>query len=138
MKHLELCGCSIRVDDDDFLSLTDMWTASGSDKAKAPGKFLRQKDTVAFIKALRAQSICGSEPVKCQRESGLWVFRYIAYKYACWLDPGFEVEVYRLLGAYYSNNLGQRITREDVEDLKRRCILLQKELQIILELELLI
>lgn len=135
MKHLELCGCSIRVDDDDFLSLTDMWTASGSDQDKAPEKFLKDKDTVKFIKALKAQDVYGETPVKWKKRGDIWVFRYLAYKYACWLDPGFEVEMYRLLQSHYSNNLGQRIPREELEDLKLRYIHLIKELQVILELE---
>ena len=134
MKHLELCGCSVRVDDSGLLSLTDMWQASGAHKDKHPDRFLKEKGTIRFIHALKNQHIGGSTTVK--RHNGeVWAFRYITYKYAGWLDPGFEVAIYRLLDAYYTDSLGQRITRKDIEDIKICFLQLQKELQIILELE---
>lgn len=105
MKDLTLCGHTVRVNDDGFVSLTDMWKASGSKQAKEPRKFLKLKDSVEYIKELNRQNLGGLEVIKGRHNSGTWACKYIAYKYASWIDKAFEVGAYKVLDGFFAGEL---------------------------------
>ena len=106
MKDLTLCGHIVRVNDDGFVSLTDMWKASGETNKSRPKYFLENEQTKAFIKALSAKG--GNPPltvIKGGKAAGTWADKLIAYKYAGWIDPVFEVGTYEVLDKYFSGEL---------------------------------
>lgn len=106
MKNLMLCEQTVRVDDDGFVSLTDMWKASGEVNKTRPKYFLKNDQTESFISALWAKGgISPLKKIKGGKNPGTWAHKLVAYKYAGWIDPVFEVGVYKVLDAYFSGEL---------------------------------
>ena len=106
MKNLMLCDQTVRVDDDGFVSLTDMWKASGEANRSRPKYFLKNEQTESFLLALHTKG--GIPPLKKIRGGktpGTWAHKLVAYKYAGWIDPEFEVGVYKVLDAYFSGEM---------------------------------
>ena len=107
MKDLKLNGHVVHVNDDGFVSLTDMWKASGGNNRNRPKYFLENDKTVAFIKALSAEG--GNPPLVSSKggnsRGGTWGHKLLAYKYASWIDPVFEVGAYTVLDQYFSGDL---------------------------------
>lgn len=106
MKNLELCGQTVRVNDDGFVSLTDMWKASGGKSRNLAGKFVNNDSTKGFIKSLEVKT--GYPVLKIVRggkSAGTWAYKLLAYKYAGWIDPDFEVGAYTVLDKYFSGEL---------------------------------
>ena len=111
MQNLMLCEQAVRVDDDGFVSLTDMWKASGGKKKNRPGYFLENEKTIAFLEALNDKGGIleagnpASRIVKGGKHQGTWAHKLVAYKYASWIDPVFEVGAYTVLDKFFSGDL---------------------------------
>lgn len=61
-----------------------------------PAKFLRNNEVMAFIAAVELESqICSTKTVKGRGKTGTWAVELVAMKYAGWIDPAYEVQVYR-------------------------------------------
>ena len=106
MKDLKLNGHVVHVNDDGFVSLTDMWRASGGKSKHQAGKYITNDSTQSFITALEAKT---GYPVlrttKGGKAPGTWGHKLLAYKYASWIDPVFEVGAYTVLDQYFSGDL---------------------------------
>ena len=48
MKDFTLCGHTVHINDDGFVSLTDMWQASGGKNQHRPNLFLRNDKVWIF------------------------------------------------------------------------------------------
>ena len=116
MKDLTLCGHIVRINDEGFVSLTDMWKASGGKRSKEPGKFLSRKDAKDYIAELNTQNLGGLKILKGRHHGGTWACKYIAYKYASWIDKAFEVGAYKVLDSYFSGNLVQNFIWQDLHE----------------------
>ena len=107
MKNLTLCDRTVRINDDGMVSLTDMWRASGQANKSRPKYFLENDKTKAFIEALSAKG--GNPPLMTvkggSQESGTWAHKLVAYKYASWIDPIFEVGAYTVLDKFFAGEL---------------------------------
>ena len=55
MKGLLLCDQTVKIDDHGFVSLTDMWKASGKKGQHVPTKFLRNDKVKDFIESLKSK-----------------------------------------------------------------------------------
>ena len=109
MKNLMLCEKKVRIDDDGFVSLTDMWKASGEANKTRPKYFLKNDQTESFVMALATKGgISPLKKIKGGKSPGTWAHKLVAYKYAGWIDPVFEVGVYKVLDAYFSGELVDR------------------------------
>ncbi|WP_330927075.1 KilA-N domain-containing protein [Candidatus Sororendozoicomonas aggregata] len=108
MQMVELFNSPVRIDQDGMVSLTDMWKASGSAKNNRPNYFLENDKTSAFIDVL---SKAGNPAFRKTRgkHGGTWGDKLLAYKYAAWIDPEFEVGVYRVLDKFFSGELVETI-----------------------------
>lgn len=104
MKELMLGHHPVRVNDRNLINLNDMHQASGSRRAKEPSKFMRMKDTREYIAELNTQNLGHFQSLRGSK-GGTWVCKYIAYKYASWIDKKFEVGVMKTLDAYFSGDL---------------------------------
>ncbi len=167
MKNLELCGHNVRVNDDDFVCLTDMWKASGGKSKHLAGKFINNESTQGFIHALELKTgYPVLKTIKGGRSAGTWADKLVAYKYAGWIDPDFEVGTYTVLEKFFSGELvhqggwdalhdyvideryskklgsfhgkGLSHRRKEISELKARHRQLLEEFQMQLELESLI
>lgn len=112
MKELTLFNQTIRVTSDNLISLTDMWKAAGRKNKNRPKYFLENSRTVAFIEELAKGGIPPLRIVKGGREAGTWACKYLAYKYAAWIDAAFEVGVYRIIDKFFSGELKYSEHRE--------------------------
>lgn len=96
---------SIRQDAHGRYSLNDLHKAAMSagkaTENHAPAQFLRNDGVQAFIFALDAENLsdvqkCTSvHSVKGGKFQGSWAAELVAIRYAAWIDPSFEVRVYR-------------------------------------------
>ncbi|KEA54657.1 hypothetical protein DT73_00395 [Mangrovibacter sp. MFB070] len=109
MKELAVFDTPVRIDDEKFISITDIWKA-----AKAAGRnvdnlrptdFLRSPVTRSFINEL----IKGGESTPFRiikgRNGGTYVTRFLAYEYAGYIDPAFKVGVYTVLDKFFSGEM---------------------------------
>ena len=106
MKNLTLCDRTVRINDEGMVSLTDMWKASGSNPRHQTYLFLKNDSTKRFIASLEAkQGNACLDKKRGGNESGTWANELLAYKYAGWIDPDFEVGTYEVLRDFFSGAL---------------------------------
>ena len=111
MKDLNLNGHVVHVNDDGLISLTDMWKASGQKNEHRPNLFVRTDKVKEFVKALESKAQkCALTVSKGGKHPGTWGHKLLAYKYASWIDPVFEVGAYTVLDKYFSGDL---VSKED-------------------------
>lgn len=64
-------------------------------EAQRPSKFLRGEGIDAFVQSLsEAQKRASVNTIKGGMESGTWADELVAIRYAAWIEPAFEVQVY--------------------------------------------
>lgn len=95
---------SIRQDAHGRYSLNDLHKAAMANgkatESQRPGAFLQSDPIKAFIDALDADQpdatrIASVHSVKGGKSQGTWAAELVAIRYAAWIDPAFEVRVYR-------------------------------------------
>ncbi len=135
MNSLVYNGIEVRRDNE-FLNLTDMWKASGSDPSKKPAFWLRDsgKDFVDFIaeaKGLSAAQLLRKQPGNPQLGIGgaTWAHWQIAFAYAKYLSPAFHAWCNEVVRAHlegrqdhpiYDRILRHKETRSNWELMWRR------------------
>ncbi len=112
MKEFRLNNKSVRVDDEGFVSLTDMWKASGGSSKHQASNFIQNENTQKFIDALNLKHGYPCFRIEKGRYGGTWGHKMLAYKFASWIDPVFEVGVYTILDLFFSGNLIENRTQE--------------------------
>ena len=113
MKTVTLCDMPVRINEQGMVSLTDMWKASGKENKKQPALFLANDGTSEFIRVLDGK--LGNPSLRKNRggrTSGTWGQKLLAYKYASWIDPEFEVGVYTVLDKFFTGELIVRPQQE--------------------------
>lgn len=95
---------SIRRDHQGRYSLNDLHRAAmmagKATESQRPGNFLKADTVQAFIDAYDAEEsdatkIASVHSVKGGKNQGTYAVELIAIRYAAWIDPSFEVKVYR-------------------------------------------
>ncbi|EOZ9282835.1 KilA-N domain-containing protein [Enterobacter hormaechei] len=100
-------GVSVRVDDEGRYNLNDLHAAAVSNgeatESQRPSNFLRTAQIKRFISALKAKAqkraseeIQPLKVIKGGSESGAWGVELLAIRYAAWIKPEFEIEVYEV------------------------------------------
>lgn len=100
-------GVSVRVDDDGRYSLNDLHAAAVSNgeatESQRPSVFLRSAQIKRFVKALKSKALKSAseqnQPLKVIKggdQSGAWGVELLAIRYAAWIKPEFEIEVYEV------------------------------------------
>ena len=99
--------------DNEMVNATDILKAF---KGKEIGGFLRNQKTKNFVKAFESdmQNRISSDfqAIKIVKgnykgiKQGTWMHRIVAYKFAAWLSPEFEVFIYKI----FDNHLPRKIT----------------------------
>ncbi|EIA2855940.1 KilA-N domain-containing protein [Salmonella enterica] len=98
-------GVSVRVDSEGRYSLNDLHAAAvikgEATEQQRPSQFLRSAQVKRFIKALKAkvqksalEQIQPLKVIKGGDEPGAWGVELLAIRYAAWIKPEFEIEVY--------------------------------------------
>ncbi|EAQ6664700.1 KilA-N domain-containing protein [Salmonella enterica] len=100
-------GVSVRVDEEGRYSLNDLHAAAVANgeatEQQRPSQFLRSAQIKRFIKALKAkvqkstlEQIQPLKVIKGGDEPGVWGVELLAIRYAAWIKPEFEIEVYEV------------------------------------------
>ncbi|BBT71269.1 KilA-N domain-containing protein [Klebsiella sp. WP8-S18-ESBL-06] len=100
-------GVSVRVDDEGRYNLNDLHAAAVANgeatESQRPSNFLRTAQIKRFIFALKtkaqkraSEEIQPLKVIKGGSESGAWGVELLAIRYAAWIKPEFEVEVYEV------------------------------------------
>lgn len=97
-RPLSVVGVDIAQDDHGRYSLNDLHRAAGGEKRHQPSDFLRSESVRAFIAELdQTPEIPGVSAVAAGtgRSGGTYGARLVVLRYAAWIAPAFEVQVYR-------------------------------------------
>ena len=120
MKHqiVIVNGVSVRVDEDGRYNLNDLHAAAVANgeatEQQRPSQFLRSAQIKRFIKALEAK-IQPLKIIKGGAEPGVWGVELLAIRYAAWIKPEFEIEVYEVFKTVVRLGVGamSRLNRID-------------------------
>lgn len=96
-----LFGNKVRIDKQGRYSLNDLHQAAISagtaTDSQRPSLFMRSGQIKRFVEALsEAQKSASANVIKGGLNQGVWGAELLAIRYAAWIDPGFEVQVYEL------------------------------------------
>ncbi len=100
-------GVSVRVDEEGRYYLNDLHAAAVANgeatESQRPSNFLRSAQIKRFISALKAKAqkraLEEIQPLKVIKggvDSGVWGVELLAIRYAAWIKPEFEIEVYEV------------------------------------------
>lgn len=103
-------GVSVRVDEEGRYSLNDLHAAAVANgeatESQRPSVFLRSAQIKRFVKALQSKALKSAsesnQPLRVTKggsESGAWGVELLAIRYAAWIKPEFEIEVYEVFRA---------------------------------------
>lgn len=91
----EYQGASIRARDDEKVSLTDMWKASGADPSKRPVNWLDSAQAKTLAEFLADSEKVRNSDLLVSAEKGVnggtWAHWHLALAYAKYLSPAFHV-----------------------------------------------
>lgn len=98
-------GVSVRIDEEGRYNLNDLHTAAVANgeatESQRPSVFLRSAQIKRFVKALEAKAqksaLETNQPLRVIKggdEPGVWGVELLAIRYAAWIKPEFEIEVY--------------------------------------------
>ena len=113
MKITKIFEKNVRVNDDQMVSLTDLWKAAGRPKNKKIHDFVNKKDTKEYIDYLSSKTgIPALNIIKGGKFPGTWSHKYIAYDYASWVSPEFKFGVHTILDEFFKGNLKPVVQQE--------------------------
>ena len=110
-------GVSVRVDDEGRYSLNDLHAAAVANgeatESQRPSVFLRSAQVKRFIKALQSKALKSAseqnQPLKVTKggdSTGAWGVELLAIRYAAWIKPEFEIEVYEVFRTVVRMGIG--------------------------------
>ena len=101
MKYpkVNIYGIAVRVDEEGRYSLNDLHAAAvrkgEAAESQKPSKFMRSSQIKKFVQVLSAGQNCPAVVVnngECSH--GVWRLELVAIRYAAWIKPEFEIQVY--------------------------------------------
>ncbi|MFP1767272.1 KilA-N domain-containing protein [Lonsdalea quercina] len=109
-------GISVRVDKEGRYSFNDLHAAAVKNgeatESQRPSVFLRSAQIKRFVKALKAKALKSASEqnqplvvIKGGGESGAWGVEILAVRYAAWIKPEFEIDVYNTFIESRTNSL---------------------------------
>ena len=116
MSIIEVCGVSVRRDAEGRYSLNDLHKAAiangNATDSQKPSEFLRASSVLEFVNVLNLEAgIPATKTVKGRGITGTFAVELVAIRYAAWINPAFEVSVYRTFQAVHHQ--AAKFTRED-------------------------
>ena len=116
MSIIEVCGVSVRRDAEGRYSLNDLHKAAiangNATDSQKPSEFLRASSVLEFVNVLNLEAgIPATKTVKGRGITGTFAVELVAIRYAAWINPAFEVAVYRTFQVVHHQ--AAKFTRED-------------------------
>lgn len=104
MSLIQVSGVTVRRDADGRYSLNDLHKAAMANgkatESHKPANFIRSDSVQAFAQVLTdAQNRASVVSVKGGTNQGTYAVELVAIRYAAWVDPAFEVQVYQTFQA---------------------------------------
>lgn len=104
MSLIQVSGVTVRRDADGRYSLNDLHKAAMANgkatESQRPGNFLLSDSVQAFAQVLTdAKNLASVVSVKGGTNQGTYADELVAIRYAAWIDPVFEVQVYQTFQA---------------------------------------
>lgn len=119
-RPLSVVGVDIAQDDHGRYSLNDLhraaMAAGSATESQRPGEFLRSAGVQAFLSALDGSGLtAGISAVKTEegRYGGTYGTRLVVLRYAAWIAPAFEVQVYRCFDEVTQDRAGAYRVSDD-------------------------
>lgn len=129
MGNLVIAETSISINKDGLYCLNHLHKAAMAQgkatESQRPSEFARVDSNKAFISALESEAgIPALKTVKGGR-SGTWAVELVAMKYAGWIDPSYEVQVYQAVQALKRGEIdkavelsGSKAARRSLDDMR--------------------
>lgn len=86
--------------------------------------YINNESTRGFIRSLEVKTgYPVLKTIKGGKVAGTWADKLVAYKYAGWIDPDFEVGTYTVLDKYFSGELTSKDSWQALHDfvIDERC-----------------
>lgn len=110
-------GVSVRVDEEGRYSLNDLHAAAVASgeatESQRPSVFLRSAQVKRFVRALQAKALKSASEqiqplnvIKGGFGSAAWGVELLAIRYAAWIKPEFEIEVYEVFRTIVRHGIG--------------------------------
>ncbi|QXC99338.1 KilA-N domain-containing protein [Klebsiella sp. PL-2018] len=110
-------GVSVRVDGEGRYSLNDLHAAAvakgEATESQRPNKFIRSASIKRFVTALdsrgqksRLEQKQSLKVVNGGDDKGVWAAELLAIRYAAWIKPEFEIEVYEVFRTVVRMGIG--------------------------------
>lgn len=108
---VQVAGVQITTDEAGRYNLNALHRASGEGEEKAPGKWLRNKQTQELVQELIDGQICPS-PISASKggfDQGTFAHELLVVSYAGWISPAFQIRVNQVFLDYKSGLLRESI-----------------------------
>ena len=113
MKTVYLNNKPVRIDEDDYFCLTDIWRANGLGEDKKPWRFLKLASTKKLVVEVENDTeFQGSSGDDCNLLKVIKIIgketfahRHMTYDYVGWIDARFKHQMYKILDDYYNGNI---------------------------------
>lgn len=94
-----LNGVNVRVDSAGRYNLNDLHKSAveggKATESQRPGEFLKSRQVTRFVQELTDATIIASvKTIKGGKNQGSWGLELVAIRYAAWIEPKFEIQVY--------------------------------------------
>ena len=104
MSKLIIADTTVGINHDGMYCLNHLHKAAMAQGKAAeshkPSEFFRSAEVMAFVGAVELEAgIPASKTVKGRGVTGTWAVELVAMKYAGWIDPSYEVQVYQAVQA---------------------------------------
>lgn len=131
MGNMIVDSSPIRINHDGMYSLNDLHkvaiAAGKATDSHAPSQFLRNDSVKSFISALESdvQNCTSVKTSKGGKNQGTYAVELVAMKYAGWIDPSYEVQVYQAVQALKRGEIdkavelsGSKAARRSLDDMR--------------------
>ena len=131
MGNMIVDNSPIRINHEGMYSLNDLHkvaiAAGKATDSHAPSQFLRNDSVKSFISALESdvQNCTSVKTSKGGKNQGTYAVELVAMKYAGWIDPSYEVQVYQAVQALKRGEIdkavelsGSKAARRSLDDLR--------------------
>ncbi len=130
MGNMIVDNSPIRINPEGMYSLNDLhkvaMTAGKATESHKPSEFMRNAEVIAFVEAVELEAgIPASKTVKGRGITGTYAVELVAMKYAGWIDPTYEVQVYKAVQALKRGDLdkavdlsGSKAARSSLDDMR--------------------
>lgn len=116
-RPLSVVGVDIAQDDHGRYSLNDLHRAAGGEKRHQPSDFLRSESVRAFIAELDTTpenpGVAAVQTINGGNAPGTYGARLVVLRYAAWIAPAFEVQVYRCFDEVTQDRAGAYRVSDD-------------------------